>query len=456
VTAAADHPGVPPLAGICSYARAAQPGLAVDATVVRLRRLNYVLCRLCDIAAAHLARTPEWEVKCALGLHLWLDSEHASAIRARVAELREPPLGLDGTPASPLEAAMEEILRAADTAELLGAVYGVVRPGLVDGIRAHLQAMNPLFDHPTWRLLRIVEREQEEAVAWGAAARRAIACDDAAAERLAAFSAHVEAFLEAAGGVLGDDAPVPAASLPAARWDGSHYVIDPLPRRDRRFRDPFNATAKIDDIYADEALPADERTLALAYKRLREMDVPEWMAPIVFAARERPWECRRDLARQLWDETRHAMMGETVLEASGVPFHAYPIDMAASASLNAEFTPLEAHLVLWHIEQGLMRSKTGKRFEWDVARVHGDQTIANLQDFDWADEVLHAQIGRRWLPEHLDGRHRAAVAADLDERWAEALARYASSSSEQPWWDELVARARAARAAGVAGTETME
>jgi hypothetical protein len=174
------------------------------------------------------------------------------------------------------------------------------------------------------------------------------------------------------------------------------------------------------------------------------MDVPEWMGPILFAARAAPWERRRDLARQLWDETRHAMMGEAFVEAAGIPFHAYPIDMAASASLNVEFTPLEAHLVLWHIEQGLMRSSTGKRFEWEVARLDDDRLIANLQDFDWADEVLHAQIGRRCLPEQIDGRSRAAVAAAIDERWADALARYAATSSGRPWWEEFVARAGAA------------
>jgi hypothetical protein len=155
-----------------------------------------------------------------------------------------------------------------------------------------------------------------------------------------------------------------------------------------------------------------------------------------------PWDRRRELARQLWDETRHAMMGETVLEASGVPFSEYPIDMAASASLNAEFTPLEAHLLLWHIEQGLMRGDRGKRFESSVARLHGDPLIVNLQDFDWADEVLHAQIGRRTLPDVVDGRPRAEVAAELDRRWAESLERYAATSSGT-WWEGFVARVRA-------------
>jgi hypothetical protein len=437
---------LPPLAGICSYARAAEPGIAVDATVVRLRRLAYVLRRLADIAAAHIARTPEWEMKCALGLHLWLDTEHATLLRDRIAELRQPPLHLDEAPDARLEAVMEEALRAQDTPELLEAVFAVLRPALLAAVRVHLDELNPLFDHPTARILRIIECEQAEAIEWGEAARRAWTPNDRTSRPPESFGEHVRGYLAAAGGVLGTTEPGATASLAEPRWDGSAYEIDARPRRDDRFADPFNATARIDEIYADEAAPPRERSLALACKRLREMDVPEWMGPILFAARAAPWERRRDLARQLWDETRHAMMGETVIEAAGVPFHAYPIDMAASVSLNTEFTPLEAHLVLWHIEQGLMRSGTGKRFEWEVARLDDDPLIANVQDFDWADEVLHAQIGRRCLPEQIDGQSRAAVAAAIDERWTDVLARYAEASSGRAWWDEFVARAGASGA----------
>src|SRR6185369_5061899 len=99
-----DNLGIPPLAGVCSYEEAARPGLAVDRAVTRLKRLNYVGRRLHETAAAHLPHTPEWEVKCALGLHLWLDAEHCSAIRMRVGEMREPPLHLDAVPDERLEA----------------------------------------------------------------------------------------------------------------------------------------------------------------------------------------------------------------------------------------------------------------------------------------------------------------------------------------------------------------
>jgi hypothetical protein len=444
-TVMVDNLGIPPLAGVCSYERAALPGLGVEPTTELLKRYNYVLRRLHETATAHLASTPEWEVKCALGLHLWLDAEHCGELRARVAEMRMPPLHLDDVPDARLQAALEELLRAADTAELVTGVYGVVRPALLHAIRAHLAVMNPLFDHPTYRLLRAIEREQDEIIAWGDTARRALTAETEAAARASAFAKHLERYLAVAGGITGDHA-VDATDLPPARWDGGDYVMDPEPKRDARFVDPFNCSARIDDVYADESRPADERVYALVHKRLREMDVPEWIAPILFQTHGKPWDYYRELGRQLWDETRHAMMGEIALYASGVPFYEYPIDMAASASLNCEFTPLEAHILLWDIEQGLMPRETGKRWEWTIAGLDGDPLLVALQDYDWADEVLHAQIGRRWLrDEHGSATEQTAVAKQLWERWTPALERYSRASGQDEWWEQFLTRARACR-----------
>ena len=169
-----DNLGIPPLAGLCSYEEAARDGLSVDQTVTLLRRYNYVLRRLNELAAAHLPSTPEWEVKCALGLHLWIDAEHCAALRTRVAEMREPPLRLDEVPDPRLEAMLEELLRAANTIELLAGVYGTVRPALRVAVQSHLEQCNPLFDYPTVRVLGTILREQEEILGWGATALEAV------------------------------------------------------------------------------------------------------------------------------------------------------------------------------------------------------------------------------------------------------------------------------------------
>ena len=436
-----DNRGIPPLAGICSYEEAARPGLSVDETVARLKRFNYVLRRLQEIGAAHLPSAPEWEVKCALSLHMWLDAEHASAIRARIAEMREPPLHLDDVPDERLEAPFEELIRARGTAELIAGVYVETRAALVVALAEHMQLLNPLFDHPTYRLLRAVLREQEEVLSWGLTANEALVTA-ADREQVDQFRAHVRAYLSAAGGISGMEEPLAASALSEPRWDGLPYEMDAEPRRDDRFLDPFNMTARIDDYAADESLPADERTWALAYKRLREMDVPEMMAPIIYKTRGKPWEYYHDLARQLWDEARHAMMGEVSLVSVGIPFYAYPILITFSTTLNLECTPLEAHAILWNIEQSQMPRKTGKRYERSIAELNGDDFFTALQDYDWADEVLHVQIGRRWLPPKDELRDLLDA---IESRLSERSDPYAERSSGEEWWPEFVQRAREGR-----------
>jgi len=192
--------------------------------------------------------------------------------------------------------------------------------------------------------------------------------------------------------------------------------------------------------------PADERAFALAYKRLREMDVPEWMGPILSSAAERPWEYHTDLSRQLWDETRHAMMGEIVLNSHGVPHFAFPVPMNGVEALNLEFEPREAHLLLWDIEQSLMPSDTGKRFEFEVVREHGDPLISTFQDYDWADEVVHVKIGRRWIVSEYGemAKAREAAAAAWD-RWEEVMTELEARSDQREWWPAFVEAMRAGR-----------
>jgi hypothetical protein len=41
-----------------------------------------------------------------------------------------------------------------------------------------------------------------------------------------------------------------------------------------------------------------------------------------------------------------------------------------------------------------MPKRTGKKFEREVALATADHLTTLIQDYDWADEVLHARIGR--------------------------------------------------------------
>jgi hypothetical protein len=84
--------------------------------------------------------------------------------------------------------------------------------------------------------------------------------------------------------------------------------------------------------------------------------------------------------------------------------------------------------------------KTGKRHEWEVAQASGNSLAAVFQDYDWADEVLHARIGRDWyLKEFTDPR----AAVDYgDECWSKVLMDWGRWKEEgltkhRNWWPDV-------------------
>ena len=444
-----DNLGIPPLAGLCSYEEAAQAGYAVEATVRFLKRLAYTKARLNKLQAAHLARSPEWEVKSALGLHLWLDVEHARTLRERVAEMRQPPLGLDKVPDVRLEAWLDEAIRAEDSAELVAGLARVIRPEIARSARAYLAGSNPLLDYPTRRAISSILAEEEDMIAWGEAAATALAGGEADRDRTSRWEEHLRAFLAASGGIFEDGSLDVNTPTPSPRAQPMAYEMDAAPRRDSRFVEQFNRGAPIDAVYVDTERPANERVLALLAKRLREMDVPEWMAPIIYKTEGKPFSYYLDLSRQLWDETRHAMMGEVGFVKNGVPHYRFPINMTASQVLNTEFEPFEAHVLLWAIEQSLMARNTGKGYEWDVAVESGDAFAISVQDFDWADEVLHAQIGRRWLMPDIGSQAQLKTYAEpVIERWRSRVGELAAQHNQDDWWPAFIAEVGCHESAG--------
>lgn len=430
--------GIPELAGLAGYADAARIGYPVEENVRRLLRYQWTERRLMNGLLSHLTAEPVWELKCGYALHQWQDAEHVDWLRRRVGEMRHPVPPLDVTPDPALEALLEEALRPADAAELLAGSYGVVRAALAEAYRGHLADTNPLVDQPTRRVLRRALLDHDEAMAWAAAALAALnGADPGSAERARAWQAHLGGYLQAAGGIAGP-APEQGPPLPRARADRP-FTPDFHPRRDGRFTGLLEFEFPPHAVYNDPRVPADERNLALLAKRALEMDVPEMMASIMVERTGQPWEFYLDYSRQLWDECRHAMMGTVAFEARGVNWTRIPLNIGFSLRLNLHATPLERQVILYAIEQSLMPAETGKRFEYQTARSAGDFLSAHFHDYDWADEVLHAQIGRRWLKrEGISTEQALERAQDIHQRTWAALARYRKGEPMTDWWDAFV------------------
>src|SRR4051794_31447502 len=148
------YKNLPPLAGLCSIEEAARPGLSVEECVRRLKRYHYAFKRLHEIFVARLTAEPVYELKTLFAHHAYLCAEHVSALRQRVGEMREPPLGLDAVPDPYLEILFDEILAAPTTEELLSGVYGVAVEDLMLSVENHGRDTNPLADAPTVRWCR--------------------------------------------------------------------------------------------------------------------------------------------------------------------------------------------------------------------------------------------------------------------------------------------------------------
>lgn len=429
---------LPPLAGLCTFDEAQRPGLPVEECVHRLKRYHYSLKRLHQVFNNRIPSEPVYELKMTFSLHAYYCAEHVAALRQRVSEMREPPLGLESVPDNHLEILFDEILAAPTTVELLLGVYEMALPSLQNDLQQHLADTNPLADHPSVRMIRFALLEIGEMLALGQAT-----IDGLVDEKQRAQS---QSWLDLLNQCLTNTeaAGEPAQQTIKRQHSAIPYQYDGVPRRDDRFPDPYNMGVNAESFLYDEQYPPEPKTLIMFYKRLREIDVPEMMSSIIAETTGKPWGYYRDMSRQLWDEARHAMMGEVGFVNLGIDWpKTVMVNFNWSHALNTQLTPMERHAVLYFIEQGLM-PRTGKRFEWEVALDSSNPLSALFQDYDWADEVLHARIGRNWYLPEFDNP-KAAIDYG-DDCWSRVLMdwnqyRKDSKTEHRNWWPDLYSAA---------------
>jgi hypothetical protein len=431
--------GLPTLAGLATIAEAAKPGLGIEACVARLKRYHYAFKRLHEILNARITAEPIYELKNGFSHHAYLCAEHVMALRTRVGEMREPPLGLEEIPHEGLETFFDEILAAPTTAELLVGIYEKAMPALDAALARHMTDTNPLADAPSVRLCRFARLELADMIDFG---KKSIdwLVDDKQRAAMQPWLRLLDDCLVAAGAL---DGQTSVSAPPKRMYSATPYVYDPVPKRDERFQDLFNQGVNAEAFVYDEKYPAKAKALMILFKRLREIDVPEMMASIIHETKGKPWGYYRDMTRQLWDEARHAMLGEVGFVALDVDWTKARITHNYSLRLNTECAPIERHAVLYFIEQGLM-TRTGKRYEWELGVESGFPLMATIQDYDWADEVLHAALGRKWLVPELGNLKKTLTYGD--ECWSKILSNWTTVrdkglTKHENWWPGLYRQA---------------
>ena len=433
-----DHE-LPPLVGIASFEDATESGLPVEDCVRRLKRFHYSLWRIHQICIAHIASEPLYELKMAFSMHAHLAAEMDTLFRSRVGEMREPPLGLEKSQHPALDVFFDEILATPMVEERLLGLYQIAFPALREGLKRYIAETHPLADYPSRRICRIALLDLVDICAWGEKALASLVTERQRAE-CGHWLAFLEVCLASAGGLDGTGKTTANDEAPLRHYSSKPFVFDGTPRRDERFPDPYNMGVNAEIFLYDEEMPANAKVLMMFYKRLREIDVPEMMCSIIAETKGKPWSYYRDMTRQLWDEARHAMMGEVGFVSEGIDWQKLVmVNSTWSRSLNTQLTPKERHAVLYFIEQGLM-PKTGKRHEWVVSKDAGNPLATTFQDFDWADEVLHARVGRDWYVSDMPGVREAIDYGDAC--WSKVLVGWGEWKEQgltehRNWWPDL-------------------
>lgn len=431
------YAGLPPLVGLQTMEETLTKGLTVQECVDRLKRLHWSLKRLHEIFVSRITATPIYELKMAFSLHAYYCAEHVEAFAARVREMRQPPHGLDIPPDRALDIFFDEILAAPEVETLVFGLYEHAVPAVIRGLERLMSDTNKLFDHPTYRLCRLTLLELQDIEQYGREAMQCLVSEGQKAS-FASWSGALDQMLRNAGDL---DGATPASEAAAGRvFSLKPYQYNGVVRRDERFQDPYNMGVNAEVMLFDPGVEPLPKTIMLYFKRMREIDVPEMIASILAETKDKPWAYYRDMTRQLWDEARHAMMGEVGFVSLGIDWTQIPLNITWSLSLNTKLTAKERHAVLFTIEQGLMPKKTGKQYEWQVAVATANRLTTLIQDYDWADEVLHARIGREWIVPELGSQ--AEAQAYGDEAWSRVLVdwrkwREDGLTEHRNWWPEV-------------------
>jgi hypothetical protein len=177
-----------------------------------------------------------------------------------------------------------------------------------------------------------------------------------------------------------------------------------------------------------------------------------------------PWTLILAMARQTWDEVRHAQLAKGVLESYGGSVGEYPDTLAGGGTAaqqraqaaqqyggDVEMRDPVVSLSMTNVSlEGA--ALVGFRQTSELGRRIGDRLLAHCYDYNWADEVTHTTIGDWFIKEIAkddpDAERRALVAHARHEAMRNRLSGEQSEEIRRFFAEE---EERAQEALGAAG-----
>jgi hypothetical protein len=391
----------------------AQP-MRLDAGHV-LKRLHFLEDAIVRACAAWIASVHAIETKALLAKIAWQSSLTADALRERVFEIRYPSRLMEVGHDDSLTALFRSAVSAPDAVAFLRALEDVFLPALLTAHSTYLIESDALADGPSQRFLELSVEEKGRAID----SIRRIQEEELAATpapgptQESGWSAALRASFAAFEGGARLVAPQ-TLSGPAPPADARPRGVPVEPARDARYAAcRFYWPDTLDPTY--DYGTGLRLQLRSAISHLNEV----WAVEVAGAALYElsdilGWDFTRDAARWTYDESRHMLMGQRRIRAwkltpDLVPLGRYIYDASASGG-----GPLYRIGMLGFFETKNIGKKKSRAREFGAM---GDALSQRDMQFDWADETIHAEYGRRWLKQLLEmqGRDPADYPSVLEE-----------------------------------------
>jgi uncharacterized ferritin-like protein (DUF455 family) len=355
-----------------------------------LGRYRYVEVQLLELMGNWAYTMVDPDIKIGFGRHMFQDSVHADLLGKRIPELKGRSQHFHSIPPSDeFVKLLERIWKEFDEPLRMVALYRVLKPEIVRAYRRHLNHLELPADEPTGYILGLIADEERDHIEWGEKTIQRLLADSGRSTEADTWEQSLSKELEESGGIWGE------GKKPGTYTFKKTHPYSKFPVRDERWNimhNPAEFTEK------DWSFDTDEGKLHLLHDLLNsEFITVERMGLIISDFPEIPWQMKLDMARQAWDEARHAEIVQRRLEELGGHVGMFPTSCFGWEQDVNRPDPLE-RLALSNMT---FESESCKHLrDWIAkAKKTGDTRSLQLVEFLLADEVNHVLYGVHWIDE---------------------------------------------------------
>jgi uncharacterized ferritin-like protein (DUF455 family) len=351
-----------------------------------LGRYQYLEIQMMELMGSWACTIVDPEIKIAFGRQMFQDAVHADLLGKRIPELKGRSAHFHAIPPSDgVVRLIETVWKAQGDLKRMVGLYRVLKPALIEAYRGHIAMAELPADEPTVYILRHIADEEKDHCGWAEKVISRLPADPLIGE----WERHLTRELRKEGGVPG------AGGVRGTYSFRKIHDYSALPVRDTRWdiiAGPGEFTEK------NWSFDTQEGKQHLLHDLLNsEFITVERMGRILADFPDLPWQMKLDMARQAWDEARHAEIVQGRLEELGGRVGMFktscwgweqdvnrpdPLERLALSNMTFESESCK------HLRDWIRKAKEG-----------GDNRSVQLLEFLLADEVNHVLYGVHWIDE---------------------------------------------------------